>query len=327
MKKLLSATHVALPSWAHFHLELGRIVGSQSRGHQRLVVGLALPTRVFAPVLVGTGIVAARIQTKSKLDQKAHFDSICTLFVGAPVYLEVRGRSLRAQFRECTTQLGERWAKIYVPSSGETHFVAANEAFRVLVPDTAATNKGNELPSRIAIQKRRFLRHAFGRDALVNITRESRLDCVLVGRKSVLSEEAAGFVVTTRSRTDPNSFFAANLKHVLRVRRLLGPGQPYRSEIVSTSIQRVPSTQQLGVSHTVIFDGTSGFVKWRHLWPDSHWIVIMDLTEPRLTEAAEIVNALYRDKAIGNRMPLSLPPLEGRVELIAFRVPLVAGSH
>ena len=61
----------------------------------------------------------------------------------------------------------------------------------------------------------------------------------------------------------------------------------------------------------VVFDGAGGFLKWRDKWAHCNWIVILDRTEPRFTEAVQVVNEKYLSRiAEGNvRLPGPLPPL------------------
>jgi hypothetical protein len=114
----------------------------------------------------------------------------------------------------------------------------------------------------------------------------------------------------------------ARLSDVLRIRKLLHAGQPYRSEVVSSIGRRAPTDVGNDVPFAVVFDGATGFLKWRHLWPQANWVVALDHTEPRCDEAAAAVDALYQDRAVGGPVPLLLPELPGRVDLAAFRVPV-----
>lgn len=51
---------VPLPLWGTFFINLGRYVAESNTGENRLVVGLAVPTRNYASALAALGIVVTR---------------------------------------------------------------------------------------------------------------------------------------------------------------------------------------------------------------------------------------------------------------------------
>ena len=313
-----------LPAWARYLAELGGTVGVDSQAGGRLVVAVGLPTRVYAASIIGAGIVAARTTLQPVADGSAHFAGLCAAPPGTPVLLEIGGRRTKGALLGPLSYRGEKWARVKL-ENGETHSVCEAEALRITIPSTSTSARSSEQRSATTlVQRRAFLRQSLGRAALTNITRESRMECVLVGRRSVLCHEATELQVAVPSAADPRRMQRARLSDVLRIRKLLRGGQPYRSEVVSSIGRRAPADAGDDPPFAVVFDGATGFLKWRHLWPQANWVVALDHTEPRCDEAAAAVDALYQDRGVGGPVPVLLPELPGQVDLAAFRVP-VAG--
>lgn len=310
-----------LPAWARYLAELGSLVGTDHKTSDRLVLAVGLPTRVYAVPIIAAGIVAVRTRLEPTTDGAAHFDTVCTAPPSTPVLLEIGGRRMKGTFLGPLAYRGQRWARVKL-ANGETHSVGEADALRIAIPSLGVlASPQHLLPTGTIVQRRGFLRQALGRAALTNITRESRLECVLVGRRSVLCHEATELRVAIPSAADPKRMHRARLSDVLRIRKLLRAGQPFRSEVVSAIGRRASADAGDDVPFAAVFDGATSFLKWRHLWPQSHWVVVLDRTEPRCAEAAGVVDALYQDRAVGGPVPVPIPGPPGRVDLAAFRLP------
>ena len=68
----------------------------------------------------------------------------------------------------------------------------------------------------------------------------------------------------------------------------------------------------------VIFDGASGFLKWRHNWRSSDWLVLLDRTDLRCLDGATAVNDEYESRSLALATELSSVPRPESVELTAF---------
>lgn len=314
-----------LPGWARFLVELGGIVGGDNHATGRLVVAVGLPTRVYAAPILAAGIVATRVTAASPTDVTTHFASVCGQPQGTPVLLELNGRHVSGTLAGSIVTRGSRWAKIKV-RNGETHFVCESESLRISLRE-GSVSAGTSAWHGTLVQRRAFLRTALGRVALTNITRESRLECVVVGRRSVLRHEMTDLQLAVGNISDPKRILRARLSDILRIRKLLRPGQPYRSDLVSVLGRRATVEVGAEVPHAAIFDGASSFLKWRHLWPNSNWVVVLDRTEPRCEECAVAIDALYFDRAMEGAVETSLPEVAGRVDLAVFRVPRLGGAR
>jgi hypothetical protein len=314
------------PGWASFLAQLGGTVGLDVGSASRLVVAVGVPTRIFAAPLIAAGIVAARLSLGSRIDKHSHFDSLSSHPPGTPMLLEIGGRRFDGIFEGTTVLRGERWARVTIlrkRGSAETHFVPESESLRIGLPSPDTSGSGYRVGrARTLVRRRGFLRAAFGPEALTSISRESRLECVLLGRRSTLAHEVYELLLATPPSTASERMYHARLSDLLRARTLLAEGQPYRSDIVSSLGRRSMAEARLQVPHVVVFDGAPSFIKWRHLWTRSHWIVVLDQTEPRCIEGAAAVDALYADRAVGGPLVLQLPDCRGHMDVAAFRLPL-----
>ena len=54
-------TWIPLPSWGQFFLDLGYALAIHDDPRNRVIAGLALPTRAYAASLTATGIIAGRL--------------------------------------------------------------------------------------------------------------------------------------------------------------------------------------------------------------------------------------------------------------------------
>ena len=310
-----------LPAWSRFLLDLGATIGNYDPSGARLVVALGLPTRAYAAPLIAAGVVAARLGVESPADAAAHFASLCFRGPGTPVLLEISGRRETGTLTGCQTYRGEHWAKVFVQASRETHFVSETEALRItILGDPSKTGTIDLTAARSSVQRRVFIRHSLGRKALANMARESRLECVIIGRRSLLCQEAVELRVGIPSIADPARFQRARLSDVLRIRKLLRPGDPYRSDVLSNIGRRAAKGADKETPRITVFDGATSFLKWRYLWPESSWILLLDRTEPRCREAAASLDMLYSTRSVSGRvaLPLGLPP-EG-IDIAAFHV-------
>ena len=112
---------------------------------------------------------------------------------------------------------------------------------------------------------------------------------------------------------------AGTLQDILRIRRLSSTSEAFRSDIFPVRSKGHAMESEEMAPHLVVFDGAVGFLKWRHIWPHCNWVVILDRTEPRFEEAAQIVNEDYFSRVDEEKLELpDAPPVS--VELVSYTV-------
>jgi len=103
------------------------------------------------------------------------------------------------------------------------------------------------------------------------------------------------------------------------VRKFMGEGKAYRTDVVAAQSENVPSLARDEVPHVTIFDGAAGFTKWHDYWCASHWLILLDSTESGFDEAARLLNTEYITNRIGDVGVSDVPAPPAGVELVFYR--------
>lgn len=61
----------------------------------------------------------------------------------------------------------------------------------------------------------------------------------------------------------------------------------------------------------VLFDGAQGFIKWRHFFGKSDWVIILDRTEPHYQEAVHGINDGYSRRVSDDMLNIDIPFPQG----------------
>lgn len=308
------------PSWAALHFAVGGHLGRTSTAAGRIVVAVAVPIRAFAAVLSATAVVLARASGEEAGDDpEKHFERLSALGLGTPVNLERNSKQYRGVLSRIDTMLGEQYLRIQLQdqeAGGEAHYVPARDSLRITPAHGIATPLPLQARGMASVTRRNFVRSLIKADRIRGFGRETRLECVLVGRQSILREEIIGTPLV--AQTDATSSTAGKFNDLLRVRQLLFPGRSYKTELLSSSAKRVGVQEDL-VPHVALFDGAPAFIKWHHLWPESHVLVLLDKTEPRYTEAVTILNQDFTSPKNHQYKSMSILDTRGAVDVFAYQ--------
>jgi hypothetical protein len=105
------------------------------------------------------------------------------------------------------------------------------------------------------------------------------------------------------------------LQDILKIRRFAGEGHTYRSEVMAVAAEALP---EITSPYTTLFDGALSFLKWREAWRQTHWIVVLDRTEPHFAEAVNILNQEYVSDRLDAEVPI-LPRLPDGMDVLLFK--------
>jgi hypothetical protein len=247
-----------------------------------------------------------------------HFEQVCNLPVDAPVSLLSGDKKLKGVFAGCADYNGEKVARIMVHSKsagGGAYLIRLSDALRVEIMLGAQVRLPKKQSGRLVPQMAGFVRNLVGDNQARTFALQSRLECVIAGRANALRRE----IVETdfAASTDQGVYHEGCLQDILQVRKFLGEGEPYRSEICRVN-GRTPSFARDGMAPPfVIFDGATGFIRWRDYLRSSNWIVILDWTDARFREATEILKEAHRNRTGDDRIA-NLPPPPACVEVLDF---------
>ena len=290
-----------LPDWGNYYLGLGAAIAQVDRSNRRLVAALAVPTRSQAAVLTAAGVVISGVKAIAERHQDPtsdHFNMLCSLHVGTPVIFRTGTRTDKGVIAGTRLEQGDGKARVGVQTQsrkggGLTTWIPSQEADRVQVsfipwgglpvnPDKARDS---------GTSRSDFVAQVFQGEGLLNFATKSVLDCAILGSVGLLVREARDIKLSVGALREVTS--AGTLHDLLRVRRLLTKGEPFRTEFFPVSKAENSKLSDGNTPHVVVFDGALGFLKWRHYWAHSKWLAILDRTEPRFEEAVQVINEEY----------------------------------
>lgn len=304
-----------LPHWAQFLTSLG--AGVRSAEQDRLTVAVALPTQSAAAAFVLAGIALARTCEYLEFDVAAHFEYLSALPVGTPVEIHNYGQHTRQR--------------------GRLRGRAVISGIKYIRIQTSEVNKGNdetlfpaERVSRIAVlQDGKTMARQFGKRTVTAATplikalmdpetafryvNGTNLETIVIGRRSTIIQELSSIHVATDSVS--SDMVPGTLQELVRLH--VRDQQPYQSRVFPPGNRGMNRVARQLTPRVVVFDGASGFLRSRHHWRATHWVVLLDRTDVRFEEAAEVINGLYLERSGEARLSrLPQPPLG--VELCLF---------
>lgn len=310
-----------MPDWALFFLRLGWAVAALQAESVRAMVAVTVPHRGYAAALIATGVVAGRSKIPAKNRTAVeHFHYLRLLENGTPVrLLEGKRRRLRGRLRGLSRLYGEDLICVQTTNrrgGSQKHYVPARDSFRIEKEEDDSGLSTRQTGTRV-VPVSAFAAHFLSEASTDEGVLRSRLDCVILGGLDALRREISDTAFACSSADD--KLKEGKLNEILRVRKFMGPNKAYRSSALGFHRKRPPEVR--GVSEpprVIVFDGASGFLKWRHRWPSSDWVIVLDRGERRFDDAVSEVNHRYLSLRVNDEelVDLDLPP---GIELVAFQ--------
>lgn len=321
-----------LPEWAKFFMELGSLAARPlGLSDQKRVFGLAIPTRSFASAFASVGAVIGSVGgiEEQKTDEE-YFEFLCSLPAKTPIKHRDKNKKGKSRLYDgiilATQEIaGHKMLKIQrekasmndSAASGLTCYIQKYQGRDVIIP---ATEDGITIENLPANQKGArlaptsgFTASIIGQGLITNFESESAMTCLVVGATSILNIEL------TEQRFLADTDVEGTLSELLRLKRLLTPGSPYRSNTFATNSRRPPRYNDDSVPTLVIFDGAQGFLKWRDNFPSSHWLVLLDSTSPNFESGRNELNNRYLQRSEIEPSLDFFPVLPDGVEMIVFQ--------
>ncbi|MBD2415310.1 hypothetical protein FACHB389_17705 [Nostoc calcicola FACHB-389] len=309
-----------LPSWGNFFINIGRWVAQSDSRKNRLVLALAIPTRNYAAVLAASGVVLGRVNIPTKrIDTNRHFEQLCQLPKGTSVFLNSCNRRYKGIYQGIDETYGERRLRIQredKSSGGLTSLVSVKESHNVVIAPKSNISLPKKQSGSLIFTRNDFLDSVIGKANTNEFTIKTRLDCTVFGRISSLENEI--LKIQFASCSSPSELNRGYLQDILRVRNFLPAGQAYRSEILPSQFSKSPQTTNRLVPHVTIFDGATGFIKWRDDWRKSHWIILLERTDTHFKEAVEIIDTDYINRQNWEEIQNIIPTPSG-VEMVVYQ--------
>ena len=308
-------------------MHLGAEAVQDNNDQQRLVIALAVPTRSYAAVLLAVGAIVSNAKTINAAGQvspESHFEMLCGLPTETSVILREEGKPVKGIFvgtRDFKNDGNLRIGVQIQNSKGGalTTWLSRETSQKVQVSSMPWSRlpKDADNAREVDTSSSEFTSEIFQGIDLWNFVTESSLDCVILGNVGTLEKEATTTKLSIGSRGTEAS--AGSLQDILRICRLFRNNEAFRSQILSVNSNEHAKLSEGMLPRMVIFDGAVGFLKWRHYWSQSNWVVILDRTETRFLEAVQSVNEEFLSRIDERELNLSNPTPQS-VELKAFTV-------
>lgn len=294
-----------LPQWSQFFLELGYEISTQMDPEDRIIAGLALPTRAYAASLTTTGVIAGRLSYPDHGNEALkRFERLFTLARGTSLYYRrENGKRVKVIFDGPTSD----GSMIELHSGRCTYKIPPKLALRIEFPPKELTPLPGWSHRQSSTNIPPFLSQLFKETTAKEVIMQSRLDCIIIGSIRRIEYEIND--VRFAVRDTMGEFLEGVLQDIVRVRRFSTDAETYRSDIFYTHSKEHPGAQQ-EIPKVVIFDGANSFLKWGASYHCTHCIVLLAQTEPEFDAAVQVFNENYTKnhlKDVRFKKPLKIP--------------------
>lgn len=171
---------------------------------------------------------------------------------------------------------------------GETRKLTIAHALKIRL--TGESESGGTLQAR-TVRTSPLLQALVGGPAALSLATTKRCDVVLVGTLAALEQDMCEESLFPSG--GPDEARSGVLQDLARVQQFREAHRFYRSAAISSSAEPASAHREL-VPKVAVLDGGRAFLRYRHLWPSAHKLVVLD----RSTISAEDASAeLAQDMA------------------------------
>ncbi len=305
-----------VPTWVQFYVDAGAGISAASDPKKRLVTAIAAPTRAYAAALLALGVVIDSSATNNGI---ACLDWIKGLEIDCPVFILKRkpGGTWRAKglykgsYYRCIDGVDVPYASIQFDQAGDSLRELPFSMWDLIqeADFPIASMPKKETWYRVAASKP-FIEHFVGRTVAEDLMTRSLLQCVIVGQAAALESELlhTEFAVEVREHV-----VKGNLQDIVRARRFASTMAAFRSDVIP-----VDSAGSYDLSPPIaILDGSTAYLKWRHLFRGSDRIIVLDRADRNFEEAVRTLNDEYTLERT-DELDLGLGAAPAGVEVMAF---------
>jgi hypothetical protein len=298
---------IALPAWTEFLISLTKTLNADVSSVPLTFVA-TLPTRSFAAVFVALGIVQSRrLVSGIKTGQ---FDEVWRMTGSVSVRYLWDGRAIGGTVVDRTERLGIRYLHIAGKGSAIT-WLPEKLAQHLVIQQDGGPKRSRPLE----ISDPWLARMLVGCDPEQYLFND-RYDCLIVGQDNFLQREAKlELLLLNEIRNTPS--LSGTIDSVLRVKRWQAPGKAFSSDVLpSSSDHDEVDLEHLRRFPYIIFDGSSGYLRWQHLFRNQHHLVLLSRTDRKLDEAVTVLEKAFMNREGDSQITVTSPP---GLETITFQ--------
>lgn len=293
-----------LPDWGLFFLDVGVALTNYKNCHKRAVVGLALPTLSYAASLISLGVIVGNFTPIDQNNEAARrFQQISTLKKDTPLFYRQKKRLTKVFFDGFKRINGESMICLDTKINGERYYITSKQALQVEFPAKSFSVQPKRPSRRITAHPSQFMSSLLDTNTAAAIASQSSLDSLIIGPLYRIEKEIQDRQFAAKK---DNEFIPGCLQDIVHVRRFSRGTETYRSEIYQVNSKECENPGQ-EIPTVVIFDGAKSFLKWRTIWNQSHWVVLLDQTEPDFELAVQAFNYEYMMTPVHDRELFGFP--------------------
>ena len=312
-----SEKYALLPEWAYFFMRLGHQIAGISRTKYRVVVGLAIPTRVFACSLVSTGIVIKKAGSDNPVDP-AQIQFILDLHPGTSVFVRKEdNRRYPGVIERFRVYNGKQMVDIRFGSKETRSLPVDRYASRITISEQDSVSLPLYKAKGYSIKApSEFLRACLGEELAQKHILDSFFQALLVGKKNRLEDELNANCFSC-DHNDKFTNALGCLQEIVRVKQFSSKNASYNTQCISQS--NITPEKEIGtqIPPIVVFDGAIAYIKLGYKWRSAHQIVLLDRTERQFGDAVELLNQNYTYRLEGSfKFPIRIP--DG-IEMMVYR--------
>lgn len=287
---------LSLPYWGQFFLEVGARVARYPSRPYRCILGCALPTKAYAAALTATGVVTslALANQFTPADEADRAEWLRHLEPGTPLIYRRGNKYAKGTLDRWYLDNGIPYIRLRTSCSGKE---ATSVPQKLLLGVDILHDATFRLPQKqtmrgiVSREELGFLSVYLGDRLARELIAYSRLDCLIIGSKEQLRRETHDTRFAVNDRV--SRLVEGSLNMLVRIRELLGDNSAHRAALCSSASSPEDQTSITSPPVVVIFSGATSFLRWRDSWRSSHWIVLLDRTEPHFDEAIKELNQEY----------------------------------
>lgn len=195
-------------------------------------------------------------------------------------------------------------------------WLPVEQALSIEILDDGERPRGSPFRTRKHSVGSAFLSQAFTHVDSTRYVNESRLDCLVVGRLSLLRAEVTENTFAVGGRA---GWVQGSLQELLRVRAFGVRGEGYRTQAIAQASGRTLDHLRRLEPAAVIYDGSTAFLRAGSIISTGDWIAVLDRTDRQLADAAHAINERYIHRVdLDARIARRLPNPPAGVELLVF---------
>jgi hypothetical protein len=295
---------IPLPYWGLFFVEMGITLNTYDNRQRRVIVGIVPPTLSYAASLISFGVTVGKFAPIDRGDEAVRrFQQLSTLENGTSLFYRQKKKLIKVFFDGFKEMNGEIMICLDTKTNGERYYITPKQALQVEFPAKSFSISPKRPSRRITAHPSQFMSSLLDTNTATAIASQSSLDSLIIGSLYRLKEEIQDRPFAAKK---DGEFIPGSLQDIVRVRKFSRNTETYRSEIYQVNSKECENVGQ-EIPTVVIFDGAKSFLRWRTYWCQSHWVVLLDQTEPDFDIAIQAFNYEYVMSPIHSRELLGFP--------------------